>query len=325
MATIKDLAKEADLAVGTVSRVLNNRGYISKETRDKVYSAMKRIGYSPNAFAQGLSKKKMDCIAVIVPHIVHPYFAKMISRLEKEASKRGYKVIIFNSSGDAAKESDELLRYQSSFISGALLFSADISAEALMNFRIPLVLVEREPAGNAVSIQCDNVAGGRLAANHLIKKGCRNLIVISSLNTADMPGDDRENEFVRVCSESGATVKRYSAGSEQYISLDYHDLICRALNENPDCDGIFATSDLIAAQVIQECGRKGLRIPEDIKLVGFDDVELAGLTTPTITTVHQPIREIAEAAIETIEKLNEEKKVPRKIVLPVTLIERDSA
>ena len=194
-----------------------------------------------------------------------------------------------------------------------------------MNFRIPLVLVEREPAGNAVSIQCDNVAGGRLAANHLIKKGCRNLIVISSLNTADMPGDDRENEFVRVCSESGATVKRYSAGSEQYISLDYHDLICRALNENPDCDGIFATSDLIAAQVIQECGRKGLRIPEDIKLVGFDDVELAGLTTPTITTVHQPIREIAEAAIETIEKLNEEKKVPRKIVLPVTLIERDSA
>jgi len=286
---------------------------------------MKRIGYSPNAFAQGLSKKKMDCIAVIVPHIVHPYFAKMISRLEKEASKRGYKVIIFNSSGDAAKESDELLRYQSSFISGALLFSADISAEALMNFRIPLVLVEREPAGNAVSIQCDNVAGGRLAANHLIKKGCRNLIVISSLNTADMPGDDRENEFVRVCSESGATVKRYSAGSEQYISLDYHDLICRALNENPDCDGIFATSDLIAAQVIQECGRKGLRIPEDIKLVGFDDVELAGLTTPTITTVHQPIREIAEAAIETIEKLNEEKKVPRKIVLPVTLIERDSA
>ena len=325
MATIKDLAKEADLAVGTVSRVLNNRGYISKGTRDKVYSAMKRIGYSPNAFAQGLSKKKMDCIAVIVPHIVHPYFAKMISRLEKEASKRGYKVIIFNSSGDAAKESDELLRYQSSFISGVLLFSADISAEALMNFRIPLVLVEREPAGNAVSIQCDNVAGGRLAANHLIKKGCRNLIVISSLNTADMPGDDRENEFVRVCSESGATVKRYSAGSEQYISLDYHDLICRALNENPDCDGIFATSDLIAAQVIQECGRKGLRIPEDIKLVGFDDVELAGLTTPTITTVHQPIREIAEAAIETIEKLNEEKKVPRKIVLPVTLIERDSA
>ena len=325
MATIKDLAKEADLAVGTVSRVLNNRGYISKETRDKVYSAMKRIGYSPNAFAQGLSKKKMDCIAVIVPHIVHPYFAKMISRLEKEASKRGYKVIIFNSSGDAAKESDELLRYQSSFISGALLFSADISAEALMNFRIPLVLVEREPAGNAVSIQCDNVAGGRLAANHLIKKGCRNLIVISSLNTADMPGDDRENEFVRVCSESGATVKCYSAGSEQYISLDYHDLICRALDENPDCDGIFATSDLIAAQVIQECGRKGLRIPEDIKLVGFDDVELAGLTTPTITTVHQPIREIAEAAIETIEKVNEEKKVPRKIVLPVTLIERDSA
>ena len=325
MPTIKDLAKEADLAVGTVSRVLNNRGYISEETRNKVYSAMKRIGYSPNTFAQGLSKKKMDCIAVIVPHITHPYFAKMISRLEKEASRKGYKVIIFNSSGDAARESDELLRYQSSFISGALLFSADISAEDLMSFRIPLVLVEREPVGNAVSIQCDNVTGGRLAAEHLIRKGCRELIAISSINTADMPGDDRSNEFVRVCSENGAGVRRYNADPEQYLSLNYHEMIRQALDENPGCDGIFATSDLIAAQVIQECNKKGLRIPEDIKLVGFDDVELAKLTYPTITTVHQPISEIAEAAIETIEKLNEGKTVPRKIVLPVTLIERGSA
>ncbi|MBO5551653.1 MAG: LacI family DNA-binding transcriptional regulator [Lachnospiraceae bacterium] len=325
MATIKDLAKEADLAVGTVSRVLNNRGYISEQTRDKVYSAMKRIGYSPNTFAQGLSKRKMDCIAVIVPHIAHPYFAKIISRLEKEASRRGYKVIIFNSSGDAAKESDELLRYQSSFISGALLFSADISAEALMSLQIPLVLVEREPVGNAVSIQCDNVMGGGIAANRLIEKGCRNLITISSLNTADMPGDDRANEFVRVCRESGATVKRYSADPSLYLASDYHAVITQALDENPECDGIFATSDLIAAQVIQECNKKGLRIPGDIKLVGFDDVELARLTSPTITTVHQPIHEIAEAAIETIERLNEGKKVSKKIILPVKLIERESA
>lgn len=324
MATIKDLAKEADLAVGTVSRVLNNRGYISARTRDKVYAAMKRIGYSPNSFAQGLSKRKMDCIAVIVPHIVHPYFAAIISMLEKEASRKGYKVILFNSSGDAAKESDELLRYQSSLISGALLFSADISAEALMDLHIPLVLVERAPVGSAVSVQCDNVMGGRLAAEHLIRKGCRDLITMSTLNTADMPGDDRDHEFMRICQENGASVRRYSADTAQYLSLDYHDMISRALDENPDCDGIFATSDVIAAQVIQECMKRNKRIPEDIKLVGFDDVELARLTCPALTTVHQPIQEIAEAAIDAIEKLNEGSRVPDRIVLPVSLKERES-
>ena len=322
--TIKDVAREAGVAVETVSRVLNNRGYISQKTRDKVYDAMQRIGYIPNAFAQGLSRKKMDCLALIVPHIVHPYFAEVISCMEREATKKGYRVILYNSNADEKKEEYLLRLCQSSFISGVLLFSADISAETLQQLQIPVVMVER-PGVNTVSIQCDNRQGGAMAAEHLLSRGCRKLLVLGTFNMEDMPGDFRDEEFVRICRLRGASVARYQATAQQYATLDYHEIIRRALDEHPDCDGIFATSDLIAAQVIQECHARGRRIPYDIRLIGFDDVQLASLLSPTLTTIRQPVDQIVHTAINAIEQLREGRRVERNILLPVSFVERESA
>lgn len=322
--TIKDVARDAGVAVETVSRVLNNRGYISQKTRDKVEASMKRIGYIPNSFAQGLSKKKMDCIAVIVPHIVHPYFSTVISELENVASERGYKVFVYNSGGDKNKEKYLLKLCQSSFISGVLLFSSEISARFLKSVQLPVVLVERGPVGNSVNVQCDNVTGGGLAARHLISKGCKRPIVIGTANTEGMPGDKREEEFSGVCARFGVEVVSYRASEDQYASLDYHAEIEKALEENPGCDGIFATSDLIAAQVIQICHRRNIRIPEDIKLIGFDDVPLAGLLTPALTTIRQPIHDIVKCAVDSIERLSEGETTERNIILPVELVERES-
>ena len=324
MSTIKDVAKEAGVAVETVSRVLNNRGYISQRTRDKVYTAMQSIGYTPNTFAQGLSKKNMDCIAVIVPTIEHPYFSKVISVLENEASRRGYKVFLYNSNGDTSRESYILKLCQSSFVTGVLLFSAEVNAEILESLQIPTVLIEREPVGNTVSIQCDNASGGELAARHLIERGCQNMIVLSTKNTIDMPGDNRDESFIRTCRALGTLAYRYFVGTSQYLSMDYHELINRALSEHPECDGIFATSDLIAAQVIQECNEKNIQIPKDLKLIGFDDVELASLLSPTLTTIRQPVKDIAKNAIDAIEKINHKMRIEKRVLLPVSLIERAS-
>ena len=322
--TIKDVAREAGVAVETVSRVLNNRGYISQKTRDKVEGAMKKIGYIPNAFAQGLSKKKMDCIAVIVPHIVHPYFAAVISELEKVAGERGYKLLVHNSGGDKKREKYLLQLCQSSFISGVLLFSAEISANFLKGVQIPVVMVERGPVGNSVNVQCDNAAGGRMAAEHLMQKGCKKLMVISTTSIVGMPGDERDLEFVRVCREAGCEVNSYRASEDQYALLDYHAEIERALSEHPDVDGIFATSDLIAAQVIQCCCRRNLPIPEKVKLVGFDDVPLSMYLYPTLTTIRQPIADIVKCAVDSMEKISEGKRTRKNIVLPVELVERES-
>ncbi|MCR5627839.1 MAG: LacI family transcriptional regulator [Lachnospiraceae bacterium] len=324
MATIKDVAKEAGVAVETVSRVMNNRGYISEKTREKVTTAMNALNYTPNAFARGLSKKQMDFIAVIVPHVAHPFFAKFISNIEKEATKRDYKIFLYNTSGDRENESEVLTLAQNSLMTGALLFSSDFKLKALEKFNIPIVLIEREGTSKTPSIQCDNAMGGAMAAKHLISKGCKHLIVISTYNPENMPGDDREEAFIKECHNAGVSCSVYRATPKQYEEMMYYETIETAVRENPDCDGIFATADLIGAQVIQVCSREGLKIPEDIKLVGFDDVELSRLTTPSMTTIRQPIREMAELAVDMIDRLKDGKTVAHNNIMKVSLVERET-
>lgn len=324
MATIKDVAEEAGVAVETVSRVLNNRGYISEKTRKKVYDAMDAINYTPNVFAQGLSKGNMDCILVIVPMIGHPYFNKSIACIEAEAKKRGYKVFLYNSEGDTDKESRAISLCQGSFMSGVILYSSSFPINELIKLKLPVVLVEREAKDDIVSIRCDNVKGGVLAARHLMDLGCKNMMIIGTKTAKSMPGDLRSRYFIEECEKAGLTVSKYCVDTKEDQMMEYNDVIRQALKENPECDGIFATSDVIASEVIQECDSMGLRIPEDIQLIGFDDVQLAMLTSPRLTTIRQPVDKMAAAAVKAIEKMNNGEKVENNIMLPVSLIQRES-
>ncbi|SDZ75385.1 transcriptional regulator, LacI family [Lachnospiraceae bacterium NK3A20] len=324
MATMKDVAERAGVAVETVSRVLNNRGYISEKTRRKVYDAMDELSYSPNIVARGLSKKDMNSIAIVVPHVVHPYFAKVISRLEKECTKRHYTLFLYNSSGDSEKESNVLALCQNSFATGVVLFSSDINPSALKKFHIPIITVERYIEGGTSTVMVDNELGGELAAQHLVERGCRNILFLGTNLTSDMPGDNREKGFVGAAAKAGVTCSIYRGSENDFDSMEYYAFIQRALSENPDVDGIFATSDLVAAKVIQVCSRIGKSIPGDIKLIGFDDVELARLTNPTLTTIHQPLQEMAAKVLDLIEDARAGRAVPERTIMPVSLVERES-
>ena len=123
MATLKDVARESGLTVGTVSRVLNNRGYISEKTRNRVYEVMKELNYQPNEMARSLSKQSSNTIGVIVPHIVHPYFAKLISNLEVAAYNNKYKILLFNSKGKNAREEEYIEMCRSNRVAGLILCS----------------------------------------------------------------------------------------------------------------------------------------------------------------------------------------------------------
>lgn len=324
MATLKDVAQETGLTVTTVSRVLNNRGYISAETREKVYEAMKKLNYSPNEVARSLSKKSTNTIGIIVPHIRHPYFSEMISNLENSASKHGYKIILCNSRGKDQKEREYLNMCTSNRVAGIILFSAGVAVEEFASSNIPLITVERYVENGTAAVECDNTEGGRLAAKHLIEKGCKNLLHISGVSETAMPADDRKTGFVAVCEQEGINHKEIATNLFQYDNLEYRDFLEEIISENSDVDGIFASSDLIAAQLLQVCAKLGKKVPEDLRLVGFDDVNISSLTAPTITTIHQPIKEMAEAAIELLINAAEGKTVAKRTLLPVSLIERDS-
>lgn len=326
MATMKDVAQDAGVAVETVSRVLNNRGYISQKTKEKVYRSIERLNYSPSAIARGLAKKDTGTVAIIVPAITQPYYAKMIGALEKQARHYNYQTIVYNSSNDSRDESRILEICQSSFVSGAILISSDINPRELMRYNsIPIVTVERDIESAAASVTCDNEEGGRMAARKLIEDGVNNMIFITDYTAPNMPGDDRKKGFMSVCLESGCNCKSYTMTKNEYLTMNYRSMINRILDENPDCEGIFCTSDVIAASVLQAAYYKNISIPSDIKVIGFDDVFISELTAPPLTTVHQPIEEMAECAVNLVHEVQNGREVKKINEFQVKLVVRATA
>lgn len=326
MATIVDVAKVAGVTPTTVSRVINNRGYISEKTKIKVFEAMKELNYQPNEIARSLTKKKTNTIGVIVPHISHPYFSKLISNLENQASKKGYKIILCNSKEEAEKEQEYLDMFKSNRVAGIVLCSGNVDASEINVGDTPIVLLEKNFEEGYFGIQCDNYQGGKLATEHLIECGCKSLLHFSGVIGEDMPADNREKAFIEACEKNGIQYFVKKCDLNIYNDMNYYNYIKETLINLPKIDGIFASSDLIAAQVIQVCNELNINIPKEIKLVGFDDVDISKLTTPTITTIHQPITEMAMEAINIIDKKNSNQEITNKnIVLEVKLIKRNSS
>lgn len=324
MATIVDVARLAGVTPTTVSRVINNRGYISEKTKKRVQEAMDELGYQPNEIARSLTKQKSNTIGVIVPHISHPYFAKLISNLENEAAKKDYKIILCNSKEKAEKEKQYLDMCKSNRVAGIIICSGNVESNKINTGGIPVVLLEKNFEEGKLGIQCDNYQGGKLATEHLIECGCKKILHLSGVIDEEMPADNREKAFIDVCSKNEIEyfIKKYDI--DTYNQMNYYDYIKAALNEIEGVDGIFASSYLIAAQVIQVCNEIKIRIPEDIKLVGFDDVDISQLTTPRITTVHQPIKEMARLSIGLIDAKYNNIEVNEKTILSIKLIIRES-
>ena len=324
MATIVDVAKLAGVTPTTVSRVINNRGYISEKTKNKVHEAMEQLGYQPNEIARSLTKQKSNTIGIIVPHISHPYFAKLISNLENEAAKKDYKIILCNSKEKAEKEKQYLDMCKSKRVAGIILCSGNVESNKINTGDIPVVLLEKNFEEGKLGIQCDNYQGGKLATEHLIECGCKKVLHFSGVIDEEMPADNREKAFIDTCIKNSVKyyIKKFDINT--YNQMDYYEAIKDTITEIKEIDGIFASSDLIAAQVIQVCNELNIRIPQDIKLVGFDDVEISKLTTPTITTIHQPIKEMSKLAVELIDAKYTNVEIDKQIIVPVELVVRNS-
>lgn len=324
MATLKDVAKETGLATGTVSRVLNNRGYISDDARRKVDDAMKKLNYQPNEVARSLHRKSTNTIGLIVPHIRHPYFSEMISNLEDQAYKKGYKIMLCNSQSIDEKEKEYLNMCTGNQVAGIILCSGSVSVRLFGETDIPVITMERFLDNGTASVECDNKQGGILAAEKLIACGCKHLIHVGNISSIEMPADIRTEGFREVCEKNGVTFVELMTEERHYYSMTYTDMIEEALQKYPETDGLFANSDVIAAQTLQVCRKLGISVPDQLKIVGFDDVRIATLTTPQLTTIHQPVREMAEIAINLLHDAVSGKLVPKRTVLPVALIERET-
>lgn len=322
MATLKDVARETGLSVTTVSRVLNKRGYISEKTVEKVNEAMKKLNYQPNEMARALSRRSSNTIGVIMPHLDHPYFSMLLSHLDDAACEAHYRLLVFKSKGRESRTEEYLDICNGNRVAGIILCSGHVRTEVFGNGGIPLITMERFMEHGTSAVECDNFQGGRLAARHLIGKGCKRLLAFTGVRGMGMPADQRVEGFRGVCRENGVEYWEVPIDPRIYDTLEYGELIEQELDACSGVDGIFAGSDVIAAQVIQVCSRRNISIPGQMKVVGFDDTRIASLTTPGITTIHQPVREMAHLAVSLIASARAGEMVPSRTVLPVTLVER---
>lgn len=322
MATIKDVAVAAGVTVTTVSRVLNNRGYISEATRAKVYRAMEELDYQPNELARSLFRKKSNLIGLIVPDVSHPFFAQLTNHIEYYAYKAGYKILLCNSYQDSSKEREYVDMLKRNQVDGIIMGSHTLETSEYLNTTLPVVTIDRNISEKIPYVTSDNYRGGMLATRLLIEKGCKKLAHISGPLELNTPANNRYKAFIDAVTES--KVEYIVKQAKLDIAENYEELADNIFKEHPDIDGIFASSDLIATYIIKAAAYLKKEIPKDLKIVGYDDIKLANLVMPSLTTIRQPIEIMGEKAINILLNQIEGKSTPMENVLPIVLVERET-
>lgn len=325
MATLKDVASLAGVTVTTVSRMMNGRCNVSPATRAKIEDAMKTLGYHPNELARGLAKKSSNIIGLIVPSAQNYFFASVIEHVEAYASANGCKLLLCVSNLDAQKEKEYFNMLLANKVMGIILASHTQNIDDFIHIDAPLIVIERTPAVNVPCALTDNYSGGYLAGKHLIEKGCKKILYFSGHSTIDADPHKRLIGLKDACKDLGvAQPIQFDASWEQFISMNYDATVEQIFRRYPDVDGILASNDIMAANIVRYCHRHGIRIPEDLKVIGYDDTSFARHCTPQLTTIHQPIDELCCFAVKSILRAAEGQMIPVSATFPVRLVERET-
>ncbi len=320
MATIKDVARKAGVTVTTVSRVMNNRGYLSQETREKVRNAMEELHYKPNAIARSLFAKRSGIIGLILPSLRHPFFAELAGFIEHFAHIYSYKLLICDSNLDAVREKEFVDLLKSNQVDALIMGSHTLDVKEFAGLHYPIVTFDRIIEGLPY-VYSDNYQGGIFAAQALLHAGCHHVAHICGNLQLDLLSNDRTKAFLQVMNDHGINPIVVQTETNVFDYAHYEEMIYPLLKMHADLDGIFATSDLLAAYVVRACYEMNIRVPQDIKVIGYDDVYLSELLVPQLTTIHQPVREMAEMAVR-IAIHGEDEKFQQDNIFPVRLVHR---
>lgn len=328
MVTIRDVAKDAGVSAATVSRVINNSINVDPRKKEKVIQAIKKLGYRPNEVARSLSNKKSNNIGLLLPNITNPFFNQITEEVENTANEHGYKIILCNTHDNPEREREYIDNLLFSQCDGFIVISdSNILDEFSEIYDIPAVALDRYiPHDKRQSLKypivtTDNYAGGRLAANHLLNCGCTRIAHIGRPEGSKL-AELRARGFADVLKENGMDFFNVTCPFSYYEGLIAAE---RLFNSYPNVDGIFAGNDMIAFATITVAFNRKIRIPDDVQLIGFDDVLFSRLVTPALTTITQSIGLLGRNAAELlIKKMNGDDVANDVLTFPSRLVERNT-
>lgn len=292
--TLADVAARAGLAPTTVSRVLNNRGYLSQQTKERVARAIEELNYRPNQVARALLGRQTHMVGVIMPSVAFPFFGEVSVEIENALAAHGYRILLCNSLGRADREQEYLRLLAGNRVDGIISGAHNRAIAEYDTLRLPLVTIDRELSPAIPNVRSANESGGRLATDLLLRRGARRPVLLTSSSSAL---NRREAGYRQVLAEAGV--------EPRILTVEFHvpepersRQVFAQLDSVPGLDGVFGTDDLFAATALEWAHSRRLRVPEDVRIIGFDGTEAIRRALPGLSTIRQPIREISMKAVE---------------------------
>ena len=303
MAGIRDVAKRAGVSPSTVSRVFSGAAFVEQETKEKVICAARELKYKPNLAARSLKKGSSKLIGLIIPDIMNPYYPEVVKYLEAGAAKFGYALILCDALGDIEKEKEYFKMLQYLFVDGIFYIASTDNIEHIRPYAgsIPMVVINRNFDLNAPCINLDNVDGACQAMSHLLENGHRRLAVFVNGKESQYNQERMEGCF-KACADYGIA-RRELTIIQDVASDDIAYQKTWELMRRPDRPtGIFMFNDFMAYGVYKGITKNGLKVPNDVSIVGFDDIPQAKYLDPALTSLRHSLLDNADQIFECLRK-----------------------
>ena len=323
MISIREVAQLAGVSASTVSRVMNGTAKVDPEKKERVLRVIEETGFVPNEVARTLFRKSAKTIGIIVPSIRNPYFTELAAHIDAFSLQCGFRPFLCNTGYDPEKEKAAVQMLVSMNADAIIVAScSEQIRETLNNCPIPVVALDAMLYGADVEacVFCDYYEGGRMAAEYLIERGCRNIVCIKGPQHR-YSARCRYQGYMDVCQERNIPV--------QSVECDYDFNQGLAMTEEllekyPDVDGIIACNDIVAISTYKVLYEKNISVPDQVQLIGFDDIYFSTLLSPELTTICQPVKDMAEKAVELIVNNELTGMTGGKFIFPISLAVRQT-
>lgn len=298
MASIKDVAKEAGVGVGTVSRAINNTGYVSPDTRKKIDKAVEKLNYTPNELARNLFRNRSGIVGVIVPDLNHPFFSSLVKNIEMQLYGQGYKTMVCNAVGVSDREREYLDMLERNIVDGIITGSHCLDGEEYLKHEKPIVSIDRDFGPEIPIVGSDHMMGGKMAAELMIKDGRKHVLQICGVSPHIL-ANERHLAFQKTLEDKGVEVLTEEMDWNVFEWEAFHKTALKIMERHPDVDGIFS-GDLGAVACMNMARKRGMDIPKDISLVGFDATSVTQMVYPRLTAIRQNVELLAEVSVNTL-------------------------
>lgn len=319
MANIRDVAEKANVAVCTVSRVLNGSSSVSQKTRDKVLKVIQELDYTPNELARGMFKQKSGIVAMLVPSISHPFFSGLASHIESQLFKAGYKMMLCSTSDYLSREREYMKIFKSNMVDGVILGVRHLERQVFDTFQKPLILLDDYINNKIPVVVSNHRSGGRMAADLFIKNQCKHVIHLCDVDADQVLSYQSHIALTACLNEKGILTTPVNIRWSNFDFPNYYALAKKTLEEDPSIDGVMA-ADMAAMAFLKAAIKLGKKVPQEFSVIAYDGTYVADMNLMELTTIVQPLDKIAARTVELMIKMIENKPFdPSMVVLEVTL------